>query len=173
MIKSKPIITRATAGEPYTARTPKIVEKTNIRPKKGTKFRQSAPHRPTPAKNGPSRRQLQMKRAKDPKANKATIGPNTSTAPSSSHTKTASICLYREEPNIEFTSSPHSGLPQIREQFPEEYTLQRDFLDKLKNFLIAHLRNKRLSQLSHLSDHHRCRGEHIAQKVLYCCASFS
>ena len=180
-----------TMSGPYTTRRTKIVEKMNTRPKKGTKFRQSAPHRPTPAKNGPSRRQLQMKRAKDAKANKAKIGPTTTAAPTSINIKKGSIHLYLKEPSPSLISPPtepvalgsaisltrRRACPTPKTHIGENLVvsgklgdkprgntpLKRDFLDKLKSLLLSRLWNIRLSQLSHLSDNHCCRGEHRAQ----------
>jgi hypothetical protein len=96
IIRSKTTITMRKMRGPYTMRRIEIVKTTNIKPKKGTKFRQLAPHRPMPAKKGQILRKDQMKRARDPKANKAIIGPSTSAAPSAISTimVVVFICLY-------------------------------------------------------------------------------
>ena len=109
IIRSRTITIMRKMRGPYEARRTKIVETTNTKPKKGTKFRQLAPHRPMPVKNGQIRRIDQMKRARDPKANKPIIGAITAASPMNIKTKNGSvnipIYLYPKERCLSLTSS--------------------------------------------------------------------
>ena len=111
MIRSKPAIIMRTMSAPYRRRRTKIVEKTNIRPKKGTKFRQSAPHCPRPTKNGQSRRIDQIERARDAKANKPIMGPITIAIPSSNSTITGSVrrSIYLYPKELDHVGEPFVG----------------------------------------------------------------
>jgi hypothetical protein len=94
IIRSKGIIISIKMLGPYTRRRIRIVKTMNNRPKKGTKFRQLAPHRAMPTKAGQIRCQLQMKRDRDAKANKAIMGPNISAAPSTISIIMAVVLIY-------------------------------------------------------------------------------